>query len=49
MREMASLWKDRPRHDDSSHAADSFMTFACSSYEPQVRYVAPERDLSWVV
>jgi len=26
-------WKDRPRHDDASHA-DSFLTFACSSYTP---------------
>ena len=23
------VWRDRPRHDDNSHAADAFMTFAC--------------------
>ena len=22
------VWKDRPRHDDNSHGADAFMTFA---------------------
>jgi hypothetical protein len=22
--------KDRPRHDDASHGADAFVTFACS-------------------
>src|SRR5215210_1167135 len=24
------VWKDRPRHDDASHGADAFLTFACS-------------------
>jgi len=28
------VWKDRPRHDDASHGADSFLTFACSGYTP---------------
>lgn len=28
------VWKDRPRHDDNSHGADAFITFACSGYEP---------------
>ena len=23
------VWKDRPRHDDSLHGADAFLTFAC--------------------
>jgi hypothetical protein len=26
------VWKDRPRHDDASHGADGFMTFACSNF-----------------
>jgi hypothetical protein len=28
------VWKDRPRHDDASHGADAFLTFACSGYQP---------------
>ena len=28
------VWKDRPRHDEASHGADAFLTFACSSYTP---------------
>ena len=28
------VWKDRPRHDDASHGADAFITFACSNYTP---------------
>jgi hypothetical protein len=28
------VWKDRPRHDDNSHGADAFLTFACSGWEP---------------
>ena len=41
--------KDRPRHDDSSHSADAFITFACSGYEPPRRYTPIERDLSWAL
>jgi len=43
------VWKDRPRHDDNSHAADAFMTFAYSGYEPPVRPTFKRRDMSWVV
>ena len=43
------VWKDRPRHDDSSHGADAFLTFACSDYEPPRPYKQPEADLAWVV
>lgn len=28
--EQRGVWKDRPRHDDASHGADAFLTFACS-------------------
>ena len=28
--ESRGVWKDRPRHDDASHGADAFLTFACS-------------------
>ena len=28
------VWKDRPRHDDASHGADAFLTFAYSGYQP---------------
>lgn len=32
--DLRGVWKDRPRHDDASHGADGFQTFATSSYEP---------------
>ena len=28
--DLRGVWKDRPRHDDASHGADAFITFACS-------------------
>jgi hypothetical protein len=46
------VWRDRPRHDEASHGADGFLTFACSGYTPQSatsfnRQLKP--DLRWVV
>jgi len=32
--EQRGVWKDRPRHDDNSHGADSFMAFACGYDAP---------------
>lgn len=32
--ELRGVWKDRPLHDDASHAADGFMTFTSSHYAP---------------
>jgi len=29
--DLRGVWKDRPRHDEASHGADAFITFACSS------------------
>jgi hypothetical protein len=46
--ESRGVWKDRPRHDDASHGADAFLTFACSSYKPPAPLVIPKRDMSWV-
>ncbi len=43
------VWKDRPRHDDASHGADAFLTFACSHYTPPSSYVPLKRELRWVV
>lgn len=45
------VWKDRPLHDDASHGADAFMTFACSGHQsPEVaRTPIRKRDMSWVV
>jgi hypothetical protein len=40
--------EDRPRHDDASHGADAFLTFACSAYKPPAPLVIPKRDMSWV-
>lgn len=37
------VWRDRPRHDDASHAADGFITFATSNYKlPNA--VEPKRE-----
>ncbi len=46
------VWKDRPRHDDASHGADAFLTFACSGFAPPNRELyrrLSQRDLSWIV
>jgi hypothetical protein len=43
------VWKDRPRHDDASHGADAFLTFACSGHTPPASYTTPKRDFRWVV
>lgn len=32
--DLRGVWRDRPRHDDASHGADGFMTFALSTYQP---------------
>ena len=34
--DLRGVWKDRPLHDDASHAADGFMTFTSSNYRPPV-------------
>jgi hypothetical protein len=31
--ESRGVWKDCPRHDEASHGADAFLTFACSGYK----------------
>ena len=43
------VWKDRPRHDDASHGADTFLTFACSNYSPLSPLPARKRNFGWVV
>jgi hypothetical protein len=43
------VWKDRPRHDDASHGADAFLTFACSNYMPPSTFKLTMRDLKWVL
>lgn len=32
--DLRGVWKDRPRHDEASHGADGFQTFATSNYTP---------------
>jgi hypothetical protein len=46
---MRGVWKDRPRHDNASHGADAFLTFACSGHTPPASYTTPKRDFRWVV
>jgi hypothetical protein len=43
------VWKDRPRHDEASHGADAFLTFACSNYSPPSALPTRRRDMRWVV
>src|SRR5215203_3987266 len=47
------VWKDRPRHDDASHGADAFLTFACSGFSPpseSVGYPRPQPgNYGWMV
>ena len=33
--DLRGVWKDRPRHDEASHGADAFITFACSDIPEQ--------------
>jgi hypothetical protein len=47
--ESRGVWKDRPRHDDASHGADAFLTFACSNYTPRSALPTKRPDMSWVV
>lgn len=50
--EERGVWKDRPRHDDASHGADAFLTFACSGHRPPNKRFTRQleyRDYSWMV
>jgi phage terminase large subunit len=38
-----------PRHDDASHGADAFLTFACSNYSPPPALPTRKRSFGWVV
>lgn len=40
--DLRGVWKDYPRHDDASHGADSYQTFACSNYEPPAPLAKPD-------
>lgn len=45
--EMREVWRDRPRHDENSHGADGFMTFA-TGYRPQAaKQPARKRATGW--
>lgn len=37
--DIRGVWKDRPLHNDDSHGADGFMTFATSNYTPPAGYM----------
>ena len=43
------VWRDRPMHDDASHGADAFLTFACSGFTPPDTGKVRKKDYSWVV
>lgn len=44
--DVRGVWKDRPRHDDASHGADGFLTFACCDVDlPEFVSAMSEDDL----
>jgi hypothetical protein len=47
--ESRGVWEDRPRHDDASHGADAFPTFASSNYTPRSTHLHLPRkqDFGW--
>ena len=47
--ESRGVWKDRPRHDEASHGADAFLTFACSGYTAPSAAPTRKRNFGWVV
>lgn len=42
--DIRGVWRDRPRHDDNSHGADGFMTFACGWRMPAAQKPARRRE-----
>lgn len=52
--DLRGVWKDKPRHDDASHGADAYQTFACSNYDAPKSLARPDaygsapRNLSWM-
>lgn len=42
--ERLGVWSDRPRHDEASHGASAFRTFAESGHTPQMRSTPEVRD-----
>lgn len=45
--ELRGVWRDRPRHDDNSHGADGFQTFACGWREPNPVKLPPRKRSAW--
>ncbi len=46
--EQRGVWRDRPRHDDNSHGADGFMTFATGFVNVRpVKLPKRRRGLGW--
>lgn len=41
--DLRGVWKDKPRHDDASHGADGYQTFATSDYQPPKVVVQQQR------
>ena len=45
--ETREVWRDQPRHDENSHGADGFMTFACGYKGPSEKKPPPRRRKGW--
>ena len=45
--ENRDVWKDNPRHDQNSHGADGFMTFACGWKPKAKRSTSRKRATGW--
>jgi hypothetical protein len=49
--EQMGVWRKEPRHDDASHGADAFMTFATgyNAHQTNSSYAEPNEDDDWGV
>lgn len=45
--DLRGVWRDRPRHDENSHGADAFLTFACGWSPPRKVKLPPRKRVPW--
>lgn len=45
--DLRGVWKDRPRHDENSHGADAFLTFATGWRPPAQVKLPPRKRNAW--
>lgn len=45
--DLRGVWRDRPRHDENSHGADAFLTFACGWSAPAEVKLPKRKRVPW--